>query len=73
MASIAAQVSELEDTLDTALDTIKEQVSLIDELTTEVESLRIEVRELSNQLAWIHATHSELEEAYAVKCRLDRA
>lgn len=73
MASLSAQIEEMEEELYGARAQVRDYEEENTRLKDEVSDLEDQVAELEARIEWIHEVHPSLEEAYDVKQRLDEA
>ena len=73
MASLSAQIEEMEEELYEAQGRARDYEEENSRLKDEVSDLEDQVAELEARIEWIHEVHPSLEEAYDVKQRLDQA
>lgn len=71
--SLADQIEELEQDAAMYRSRCSELDDDLDRANSEIDDLQHALDELTEQLAWIHELHPELEAAYAAKQRLDEA
>lgn len=73
MASLSAQIEEMEEELYEAQGRARDYEEENSRLKDEVSDLEDQVCELEDYVEWIDATYPEARTAYDAKCRLDEA
>lgn len=73
MATLSAQIEEMEEALDSAQSEIYDLRRKVSGLEEDVDELEAEAYEFRDYIAWIDATYPEARTAYEAKQRLDSA